>query len=256
MRRPILAGNWKMNMMQQQAVALARGIAERTSALDGVELVVAPAMLAAATVARALRESGHDHLGVAAQTMHSVASTGAFTGEISAEMIQDAGCSHVILGHSERRQHFGETDAAINHKVKVALAQGLTPIVCLGETLAEREEERTFDRVEFQVRAALAGIAPDEVAEIVLAYEPIWAIGTGKTATPEQAQEVHEFMRGVIRALYDDALAERVRLQYGGSVKPANIEALIAQPDIDGALVGGASLKVTDFVALAERVAA
>lgn len=251
MRRHIIAGNWKMNMLLEDAIALATGVAEHTAALKGVELVVTPAMLAVAPVAQALKDAGYTHLGVAAQNMHTVPTKGAYTGEVSAQMLKDAGCAYVILGHSERRQYFGETDAGVNHKAKVALANDLTPIICLGETLAEREADRTMDRVEFQVRAALAGITTEQAPNLVLAYEPIWAIGTGKTATPEQAQEVHAFIRGVLASIYDEDTAQKIRIQYGGSVKPANIEQLIGQPDIDGALVGGASLKVSDFVSLA-----
>jgi triosephosphate isomerase len=251
MRRHIIAGNWKMNMLIQDAVALATGVAQHTRELGGVELVVTPAMLAVTPVAHALKEAGYTHVGVAAQNMHTVATKGAFTGEVSAQMLKDAGCGYVIIGHSERRQFFGETDAGVNYKAKVALKNALIPIVCLGETLSEREDERTMDRVEFQVRAALAGISAHDVSRLVLAYEPIWAIGTGKTASPEQAQEVHAFIRGVLTDLHGEETAQQVRIQYGGSVKPANIADLISQPDIDGALVGGASLKVSDFVALA-----
>ena len=251
MRRHIIAGNWKMNMLLEDAVALATGVAQNTKELGGVDLVVAPAMLAVAPVAKALKDAGFTHLKVATQNMHTVPTKGAYTGEVSAQMLKDAGCDFVILGHSERRQYFGETDAGVNHKAKVALAHGLTPIICIGETLAEREAERTFDRIEFQVRAALAGIDDKNLPALVLAYEPIWAIGTGKTASPEQAQEVHAFIRSILSKLAGDEIAQQVRIQYGGSVKPANIADLISQPDIDGALVGGASLKVTDFVSLA-----
>lgn len=251
MRRHIIAGNWKMNMLLDDAVALATGVAQNTKELKGVELVVAPAMLAVATVAKALEDAGFTHVGVATQNMHTVPTSGAYTGEVSASMLKDAGVSYVILGHSERRQFFGETDAGVNHKAKVALEQGLTPIVCLGETLDEREADRTFDRVEFQVRAALAGIDHAKLPDLVLAYEPIWAIGTGKTASPEQAQEVHAFIREILTSIAGESIAQRVRIQYGGSVKPSNISDLISQPDIDGALVGGASLKVSDFVSLA-----
>lgn len=251
MRRPIIAGNWKMNLLLEQARELATSVAHNTRELGGVDLVIAPPMLAVHAVSQALQQAGHTHLRVATQNMASEPRSGAFTGEISAEMLRDAGAELVILGHSERRQFYGESDEAVNHKAKVALANAITPIVCIGESLTEREANRTMDKIEFQVRAALAGISAAEVPRVVLAYEPIWAIGTGKTASPEQAQEVHAHIRDILTRQYGEEVAQTIRIQYGGSVKPSNIVELIAQPDIDGALVGGASLKSADFVAIA-----
>lgn len=246
MRRPIIAGNWKMNKLGAEAAELAKGIVEQVAPIKGVDVVLGPTFVSISQVAQAT--AGSD-VKIAAQNMHT-ATSGAFTGEISPTMLKDVGCDFVILGHSERRQFFGETDEGVNRKAKVALAHGLTPIICIGETLKEREAGNTIDKVNFQVRAALAGLTEEQAGQIVLAYEPIWAIGTGVTATPEQAQEVHAALRDVLADLYSDELAQKVRIQYGGSVKPANIESLISQPDIDGALVGGASLKVDSFVSI------
>jgi triosephosphate isomerase len=246
MRTPIIAGNWKMNLHLEDAIALAKGVAQGTDGAQNVDVVVGPTFVCLAKVADALEGT---HVGVAAQNMHT-ATSGAFTGELSPTMLKDAGCSYVILGHSERRQYFGETDRGVNEKAKVALAHGLTPIVCIGESLDEREAEKTMDKVSFQVAAALSGIGEEDVVKVVLAYEPIWAIGTGKTASPEQAQEVHAGIRALLADLYSDEIAQQIRIQYGGSVKPANIAELISQPDIDGALVGGASLKADSFSAI------
>ena len=243
MRTPIIAGNWKMNKRLEDAIALAEAVASATSDVKNVDVVVAPTFVCLASVASALEGT---HVGVAAQNMHT-ATSGAFTGEISPTMLTDVGCGHVILGHSERRQFFGETDRGVNEKAKVALAHGLIPIICIGESLGEREAEQTMDKVSFQVTAALSGIGEEDITKVVLAYEPIWAIGTGKTATPEQAQEVHASIRALLAQLYSEDIAQQIRIQYGGSVKPANIADLISQPDIDGALVGGASLKADSF---------
>ena len=252
MRTPIIAGNWKMNKTPEQARALAAGVVEGTAELDGVEVIVGPTAVALPAVAEAVEGT---HVGLAAQNMHPEPS-GAFTGEVSAPMLREVGCTHVILGHSERRQLFGETDDQVRHKLEVALEHGLTPIVCVGETLDVRKAGRTMDRVGFQVRAAFAALDPEQAARVVLAYEPIWAIGTGETATPAQAQEVHATIRVILAELHDEELARSVRIQYGGSVKPHNIEELIAQPDIDGALVGGASLEAGSFSAIAAAAAA
>lgn len=246
MRTPIIAGNWKMNQLLDDSVALAKGVHEATADVDGVDVVVGPTFVSLSGVAQALADS---HVGVAAQNMY-VAEAGAYTGETSPTMLKDVGCQYVILGHSERRQYFGETDEGVNRKIKVALDHDLHPIVCIGESLAERKDERTLDKVAFQVRAALAGVGEEDAAGVILAYEPLWAIGTGETATPEQAQQVHAAIREVLSDVYNDEVAQAVRLQYGGSVKPHNIEELIAQPDIDGALVGGASLKAESFAAI------
>jgi triosephosphate isomerase len=197
-------------------------------------------------VAEALRDST---IVVAAQNMHWEPQ-GAFTGEISAAMLADVGCRQVIIGHSERRQYFAETDDSVNKKLHAALATTLEPILCIGETLAQRDSNATFQVLEQQVRRGLAGISADGMRRLVVAYEPVWAIGTGKTATPEQAQEVHTFIRGLLGTLYGNALADDVRIQYGGSVNAGNIQALMAQHDVDGALVGGASLDASAFAKL------
>jgi triosephosphate isomerase len=250
MRKPIVAGNWKMNKHIGEAQELAAGVAEGTNGFDDVEVVVGPTAICLAPVAAVIEGS---NLGLAAQNMHW-ADSGAYTGEVSPTMIKDAGCDWVILGHSERREYFHESDKDINHKTHVAIEHDLKPIVCIGETLEEREDERTLQKVEFQVRAALAGVNKSDIKKVVIAYEPIWAIGTGKTASPEQAQEVHADIRSMIADIYGQEAADAIRILYGGSVKPHNIAEIIAQPDVDGALVGGASLKVDSFVSIAETV--
>lgn len=246
MRIPIIAGNWKMNNTLVQARTLAKDIIDATTHVDDVEIVLAPTFISLESVCKATVLS---KVKVAAQHMHT-AQSGAFTGAISATMIKDVGCSYVILGHSERRQLFGETDEGVNRKLHMALEHGLTPIICIGESLTERETGQTEVKVHLQVRAALANVTVEQLKKVVLAYEPIWAIGTGLTATPKQAQQVHASIRALLIELYDAHTAESVRIQYGGSVKPANIAELIAQKDIDGALVGGASLKADSFVAI------
>ena len=243
-RTPIVAGNWKMNTTAKTAPSLARGVVELVQGIQGIDVVLVPPMLSVAAVAAALKGSS---VGLGAQTMHDE-EEGAYTGEVSVGMVKDAGCGYVILGHSERRQHFGETDQGVNTKAKLAMSRGLTPIVCVGESLEEREADQTLSKVSAQVRAALKGI--DDPTALILAYEPIWAIGTGRTASPEQAQQVHASIRDVLTQLYDEATARAIRIQYGGSVKPDNARALLGQPDIDGALVGGASLKAEDFAAI------
>lgn len=246
MRTPIIAGNWKMNKTLGEATELASAIAQATAEFDGVQVVVAPTSVSLHSVAQAVEDT---HVGVAAQNMWHKDS-GAYTGEVSGPMLRDVGCTYVILGHSERRQLYGETDEGVNLKVHEAFRHGLTPIVCIGESLKERESGRTQAKVRFQVQAALTGLTSEQVSSLVLAYEPIWAIGTGKTASPEQAQEVHAGIRALLGELYSSEVAQATRIQYGGSVKPANIASLISQPDIDGALVGGASLKADSFTAI------
>ncbi len=246
MRRKFIAGNWKMHLVPDEARALARGVKAIASELPQVDVAVAPTFLGLAV---ALEELGGSRVAVAAQNCHWEPQ-GAFTGEVSAEMIRALGASHVILGHSERRQLFGETDETVNRKVHAAHRAGLRPIVCVGETLAEREAGRTLEVVERQVRQGLRDVPAERMPNLTLAYEPVWAIGTGKVASPAQAQEVHARLRALLGELYGVALADEVRLQYGGSVKPDNVKDLMAQPDIDGALVGGASLKVDSFAAL------
>lgn len=245
-RRKIVAGNWKMNKTVPEALALVRELRELVSGAQGVEVVVAPPFVALAAVAREVEGS---NIRLAAQNCHWEAS-GAFTGEVSAPMLKDVGCAYVIVGHSERRQFFGETDETVNKRARAVRQAGMTPIICVGETLAEREAGRTLEVVERQVAGALAGFSAGEVAGFVLAYEPVWAIGTGRTATSEQAQEVHGAIRAQLGRLFDGGTAERVRIQYGGSVKPDNAAELMGKPDVDGALVGGASLKAGDFAAI------
>jgi triosephosphate isomerase (TIM) len=240
-RRPLIAGNWKMHTTRAEALALVEGFKAAVSGVGDRDVVVAPPFTVLAAVAETLRGSA---IGLAAQNLHWEDS-GAFTGEVSGPMLRDAGCTHAIIGHSERRQFFGETDEGVSRKIGAARKNGLTPIVCVGELLAEREAGRTLAVIERQVTGALKGLAADAIASLVVAYEPVWAIGTGKVATPEQAQEVHAAIRGLLARMGRAAAGARVL--YGGSVKPDNIDGLMQQPDIDGALVGGASLKVESF---------
>ncbi len=246
-RRKVIAGNWKMNKTVSEALTLVRELRGLVSMVrDQVEIVVAPPALAVASVAKALEDS---NIKVAGQNCHWEAA-GAYTGEISAAMLKEAGCAYVIVGHSERRQFFGETDETVSKRVGAALKARLLPIVCVGETLSERESQRTLEVVTRQVKGGLAGLGPAEMDGVVLAYEPVWAIGTGKTATSDQAQEVHAHIRKVIRELFGEDVAAQTRLQYGGSVKPENAKELLGKPDVDGALVGGASLKAGDFTGI------
>jgi triosephosphate isomerase len=243
-RKKFVCGNWKMHKTAPEARALARELRAALEPLAGaVDVAVAPPYTALAAVAAELAGSA---VGLGAQDLHWEVQ-GAFTGEVSAPMLADAGCRYVLVGHSERRQLFGETDESVRKKARAALAAGLHPIVCVGETLPEREGGRTLEVVGRQVRAALQGLGAQEVGRLTLAYEPVWAIGTGKTATSAQAQEVHAAIRAILRELAPPA-ADQVRIQYGGSVKPENASELMSQPDVDGALVGGASLKAGDFV--------
>ena len=242
-RRPLIAGNWKMNKTVPEAVALAARLAQTVGDFEQREVLVAPPFTALLEVHRALAGS---RVLLAAQNMHAE-DAGAFTGEVSPVMLLSAGCTHVILGHSERRQLFGETDESVNCKALQAVRKGLRPIVCVGETLAEREAGRARAVVETQLKAGLNSLTREDLSRIILAYEPVWAIGTGRTATPAQAQEMHGFIRGLLSGLFDPESAGATRILYGGSVKPDNISELMAEPDIDGALVGGASLKAEDF---------
>ncbi len=245
-RRKFVCGNWKMHKTVAEAVALAKDVAAGLGDAAGkVQVAVAPPFTAIHAVAGALRGTAVE---VAAQDVHWEAQ-GAFTGEISAAMLAEAGARHGIVGHSERRQLFGETDESVRKKVGALLQANVLPIVCVGETLAEREAGKTLAVVERQVRGALAGIPSSALASLTLAYEPVWAIGTGKTATAAQAQEVHAAIRKILREL-GGAAADAIRIQYGGSVKPDNAAELMSQPDVDGALVGGASLKAGDFLTI------
>jgi triosephosphate isomerase len=247
MRRPLIAGNWKMNTDRAAAVDLASGIARRAGEVPNVDLLVCPPSIYLLPVHDALDNSP---VSLGAQNMHQEAK-GAFTGEICTPMLTDAGAQYVILGHSERRHIFAETDAQINLKTAAALAAGLTPIVCVGEQLEHREAGKTAEVIRTQFTGSLADITADEMTQIVIAYEPVWAIGTGKVATPEQAEEVHADLRKLLVDHYNDEVAEKIRILYGGSVKPDNASQLLSQPNIDGALIGGASLKVDDFLGIA-----
>jgi len=246
-RRPLVAGNWKLHKNQSEARSLVAALHQRLADLRDVEVVVAPVFTALAVVREALRGSA---IGLAAQDVYW-ASKGAFTGEVSAELLQDAGCSYVIVGHSERRQFFGESDEHVQRKARAVLATNMAPIVCVGESLAQREAGETRAHVLRQVGAALDGLAPEQMARVVLAYEPIWAIGTGRNAEPSDAQQVHADIRGLLRERFGAPLAGGTRILYGGSVKPDNAGALMAQADVDGALVGGASLDPESFSAIA-----
>ncbi len=247
MRKPIIAGNWKMHKTIRESLELVNGLTrELTGVTDRAEVVVCPPFTALTVAADALLDSG---IGLGAQNLFWE-KQGAFTGEVSAAMLVDAGCQYVIIGHSERRGLFGETNEGVNRKLKAALAVKLIPIVCVGETLMEREKNLTFTVVEEQLVKGLAGIGAEEMKRTVIAYEPVWAIGTGRTATPKQAEEVHAFIRTRLARIFDDAVAGTVRIQYGGSVKPDNIAELMNEEDIDGALVGGASLTIESFSAI------
>jgi len=246
MRKPFICGNWKMNTDRASAVALAKATAEAAAKVKGVEVGVCPPACYLEAVLAAARGTP---LVVGGQNLYFEAS-GAFTGEVSGPMLKDLGCTYVIIGHSERRHVFGEPDAMVSKKVHAALAAGLRPILCVGELLEERQAGRTEAVVRRHVETGLAGVAKAQAHGVVIAYEPVWAIGTGLTATPDQAQEVHAFIRGLLTNLYDADLAQAVRIQYGGSVKPENTKDLLARPDIDGALVGGASLKADGFAAI------
>jgi len=248
MRKPIVAGNWKMNKTVSEAVELVEGVKQELSGVSEVEIGVCPPFTALDAVGKVLAGS---NIGLGAQNMYWEPK-GAFTGEVSAEMLLTSGCRYVILGHSERRAYFGDTNETVNRKLVAALNAGLSPIVCVGETLDQRESGATAQVVEDHVSGALAGLSSEAVGKIVLAYEPVWAIGTGRTATPEQAQEVHAFIRTVLERLYDASTSAGVRIQYGGSVKPENAAELFARPDIDGGLIGGAALQADSFAAIVE----
>ncbi len=251
MRTPLVVANWKMNGTVAEARALAAGVRDGLRRPRGVEVVLCPPFTALGAV-RELLAAGPIALG--AQNSHWEAA-GAFTGEISPPMLAELGCRYVLVGHSERRKEFGETDEQINRKVRAVLATGMAPILCVGETAEERAQGLTFTTVEGQLRAGLAGLAAAAIGFCVLAYEPVWAIGTGQHAAPGQAGEVHGYLRGLLSELATKEVAQRVRVLYGGSVKPDNAAALTAEPDIDGALVGGASLSPQGFVAIAKKVA-
>jgi triosephosphate isomerase len=245
-RIPMIAGNWKMNLTLAEAAQLVKALADGIKGLAGVEVLVAPPFT---TLLRVKEAIGKAPILLAGQNMHWEAQ-GAFTGEVSASMLADAGCTHVILGHSERRTLFGETDVVVDRKAASAVKKGLIPIVCIGETLEEREKGLTFQIIERQLSLSLKSFREGKSLPLttILAYEPVWAIGTGRTATPEQAQEVHQFIRQWLKTPFGERAAETVRILYGGSVKPDNVRDLMSKPDIDGALVGGASLKPDSFL--------
>ena len=249
MRIPFIAGNWKMYKTVAETVAFIRELRGLVKDGAGVEIVLAPPFTAVHAAAEAARLS---KVGIAAQDMHWERE-GAFTGAVSASMIREAGARYVIIGHSERRTLFGETDATVNQKVIAALAAGLVPIACVGETLGQREGNETFDVLDRQVRQGLDAVTADQIGRLVVAYEPVWAIGTGRTATAAQAAEAHAHIRSRLGQWFGAEAAERCRLIYGGSVKPDNTAELIAQPDVDGALVGGASLNVRSFLEIVTK---
>ena len=246
MRRPFIAGNWKMNLNRADSVKLAAALAEKVGPNSAVEVAVCPPSVYLDAVAGALKGSA---VGLGAQNAYHEPK-GAFTGELSAAMLVDIGCKYVILGHSERRHILRESNQDVNRKVRAALAAGLTPIVCVGELLAERDAGQTRDIVQEQLSGSLAGLSDADVAKIVIAYEPVWAIGTGRTATPAQAEEVHADLRRMLATRYNPEVAVAVRIQYGGSVKADNAAELLAQPNVDGALVGGAALDAAGFLAI------
>lgn len=246
MRKPVIAGNWKLYKTTAEALSLTNGLIPLVKETKGVDIVVAPVFTVLSGVSQSIAGS---NIMLAGQDCFWE-EEGAFTGEVSPKMLRDVGCSHVIIGHSERRQYFGETDETVNRKIKAALRGGLVVLFCIGETLAEREAEKTFAILKKQVTDGLSGITAQQLDHVIIAYEPVWAIGTGKTATDIQAQEAHAFIRSVVAELYDQAAASRIRILYGGSVKPENVKGLMAQPDIDGALVGGASLNAQSFGAI------
>lgn len=245
-RRKFIAGNWKLNLTIEEGTALVQGIAKFLGEKKpACEVAVCPVALALHAIAQAAKGSA---VGVGGQNCHWE-EKGAFTGELSAVLLKNAGAQYVILGHSERRQYFGDTDALINKRLGAVLKQNLVPILCIGETLAERQGGKLQAVLETQVKGALAGFTAEQLKTLVVAYEPVWAIGTGVTATTAQAQEAHAFVRGVLRGVVG-GLADSIRIQYGGSVKPDNAKEILSQPDVDGALVGGAALKVADFTAI------
>ncbi len=243
MRQPLIAGNWKMFKTVHEAVVHVKELRAEVKDVDGVDIVVAPTATALHAAAEAARNS---NIAVAGQNCHWERE-GAFTGEVSAAMVREAGAEYVILGHSERRTLFGETDQTVNKKLAASLAAGLEPILCVGETLAQRDAGQTLEVLDLQLQRGLDGFTADQLVTLVVAYEPVWAIGTGRNATPDQAQEAHAHIRGRLRSWFGAATAERCRILYGGSVKPENAANLLSQQDIDGALVGGASLDVAGF---------
>jgi len=246
MRKKFIAGNWKMNLDRAAAVKLAEAVVKRAGDFPNVDIALCPPLVYLEAVAEVVSGT---RVALGAQNMYHEPK-GAFTGEVSPNMLLDCGCRYAILGHSERRDIFRETDADVNRKLKAALAAGLLPIVCVGEHLAEREAGQTGEVIRSQFEGSFAGISADDMQRTTISYEPVWAIGTGKVATPQQAQEVHADLRKMIQSRYNTEVASQVRIQYGGSVKPSNSAELMREPDIDGALVGGASLAADDFIGI------
>lgn len=249
MRKKIIAGNWKMYKTASEAADLVNGLKKELAGMTAVDVVLCPPFV---YLADAVKIAQGTNIAVGSQNIYWE-EFGAFTGEISGPMITSVGAKYAIVGHSERRQYFGETNETVNKRAKAALKHGLKAIVCVGENLAEREGGKTFDVVKSHVTGSLAGLTKEDMLKVVIAYEPVWAIGTGKTATSAQAQEVHQYIRGLLQTMFDKATADATRIQYGGSVKPENAAELMSQPDIDGALVGGASLKVDSFTAIVKN---
>ncbi|HIJ67172.1 MAG TPA: triose-phosphate isomerase [Planctomycetes bacterium] len=251
MRKPFIAGNWKMNTDRAGAVDLAGGLVGRLKDVETVDMAVCPPHVYLDAVAKALNSS---NIALGAQNVY-FEPKGAFTGEISCKMLKDVCCTYVIIGHSERRHKIGETDELINKKISAAITSGLLPIFCVGELLEQREAGKTAQVVTEQIKEGLAGLSAEKVLAVTIAYEPVWAIGTGVNATPDQAQDVHAMIRELLADMYDNSLAGQMRIQYGGSAKPANTAELMACPDVDGLLVGGASLKADDFATMIKTVA-
>jgi triosephosphate isomerase len=242
-RRPLIAGNWKMYKTPAEAAETAKQLVRRASAVTDIDMMIAPTFIALAAVFAAIKNSP---IALGAQNLYWE-NEGAYTGEISAPMLKSAGCQYCIIGHSERRQYFGETDETVNKKIKAAIKAGLQPVFCVGETEKERESGQTLSILDKQIKKGLEGLVLAQLDSLIIAYEPVWAIGTGKTATDDQAQEVHRFIRSLVKDNFGRALSDSIRILYGGSVKPDNIASLMAMSDIDGALVGGASLSAESF---------
>ncbi|MBU0549572.1 MAG: triose-phosphate isomerase [Candidatus Omnitrophica bacterium] len=253
MRRLIIAGNWKMYKNISESLELTNGLKRELYDIENIDIVLCPVFTSLASVSEVLTDS---NIQLGAQDVYWQ-KEGAFTGEISASMLKDAGCLFVIIGHSERRQYFSESNQSVNQKLKAVLESGMAPIVCVGETLKQREANKTLDIIKEQLQEGLEGISAEDAGRLIIAYEPVWAIGTGKNATATQAEEVHAYIRSLLEKIYTKDIAASIRIQYGGSVKPGNIEELMQQPDIDGALVGGASLNVDSFseiIKISQRV--
>ncbi|MFA6142904.1 MAG: triose-phosphate isomerase [Candidatus Omnitrophota bacterium] len=249
MRRVIIAGNWKMNKTASESIELAASLKRSLSDISEIETVLCPPFTSLSDVRDVILDTG---IRLGAQDCYWE-KEGAFTGEISTAMLKNLGCEYCIVGHSERRQFFGETNQIVNKKAKALLKEGIKAIICVGEKLEERKAGKAFDVVKDHVTNSLSGLTKDEIVKTVIAYEPVWAIGTGVNATKEQAEEIHKYIRDLLAKIYDKDVANQVRIQYGGSVKPENIKELIAQPDVDGALVGGASLKADSFAAIVKN---